>query len=169
MFKLFKPFILVVDDEKDFADNLVKTIKSSGRYKAKAVYSALDAFLEIERNKWFLDLAWNRIACIILEKKMPEMDGMEFLEKLWTLRYNQYAKRGFIEQRDREYIPVIILSAYEDQEKWANTPQKLEYLKKPFKEEELFATLDKIMRSSTDDWITMQRALWEKRKQRGFS
>lgn len=167
---MFKPLILVVDDEKNLADGIVKLIKSANRYEAKAVYRARDAFLEIEKNKWFLDIPKNRIACIILDIKMPEMDGMQFLEKLWQLRKEEYEKSISELNLDqtKAFIPVIILSAWEDEEKWKRTPRKLAYLRKPVKEEELFAALDRIISGGEEERERMRVEMYDKGKESGY-
>jgi len=167
---MFKPLIMVVDDEKDFADMIVNKIKLSGKYDAKAVYRAKDAFLEIEKNKWFLDIPKNRIACIILDIKMPEMDGMQFLEKLWEIRKEEYEKSSSELNLDKmkAFIPVVILSAWEDDEKWKKTPRKLAYLRKPVKEEELFSTLDRIILGGEPEIEKMKAEVVDKGRERGF-
>lgn len=165
---MFKPLILVVDDEKDFADHLAETIKHSGKYDVKAVYSARDAFLEVEKNKWLLDIPKNKISCILLDIKMPEMDGMEFLEKLWQIRRQEYEHSAIMEDRMKTFIPVVILSAFEDEEKWERTKRKLEYLRKPVDEKELFSVLERIIRGGQPEWDKMQDEVYEKGKKRGF-
>lgn len=161
-----KPFILVVDDEKDFADYVVGRVQKTGKYDAKAVYSAKDAFSELEKSKWFLDIPANKVACIILDIKMPDMDGMQFLEKLWKIRKAEYKSDELSLGREKAFIPVIILSAFEDVDKWENTPGKLEYLRKPLKMEELLPVLDKIVAGSRQEWDKMRgdvaRKAWSK-------
>lgn len=167
---MFKPLILIVDDEKELADGIVKLVKSTGKYDAKAVYRAKDAFLEIEKNKWFLDIPKNRISCIILDIKMPEMDGMQFLEKLWEIRKEEYEKSISELNLDKmkSFIPVIILSAWEDEEKWRKTPRKLAYLRKPVKQEELFGALDRIVFGGEIEIEKMKVEVADKGRERGF-
>lgn len=164
---MFKPLILIVDDEKDFADTLANKIKETGKYDVKAVYSARDAFLEVEKNKWFLDIPKNRIRCVLLDIKMPEMDGMEFINRLWKIR-EEYEHTGIVEDAVKTYIPVIILSAWEDQEKWENTPRKLGYLRKPVKDKELFVALEKVIKGGPPEWRQMQRETQKKGTEKGF-
>ena len=132
-----KRLILVIDDEKSIADNFCEIIKRTGRYEVQASYSAKEGFEQLEKNKRFLGFAENRIKCIILDIKMPEVDGLEFLK---TLRANE---SWF------QIIPVIIISAYEDREKWskATSPARgmiAAYLKKTVNEEKLIDTIDRI-------------------------
>lgn len=165
---MFKPLILVVDDEKDFADMIVNKIKLSGKYDAKAVYGAKEAFLEIEKNKWFLDIPKNRIACILLDIKMPEMNGMEFIEKLWETRGAQYDVVNSQIDRMKEYIPVVILSAWEDDEKWKKTPRKVGYLRKPVDEKELFAVLERIIKGGEPEIEKMKVETTDKGIEKGY-
>jgi response regulator RpfG family c-di-GMP phosphodiesterase len=76
-----------------------------------------------------MGLGDTKIKCIVLDIKMPEMDGLQFLVKL---REN-YGKE----------IGVIILSAYGDEEKWSKATAGLvaAYLRKPLNETELLTYL----------------------------
>ena len=163
---MFKPLIMVVDDEKDLADDIVELIKSTKRYDAIAKYSAKEAFKEIERNDWFLGIPKNRVSCILLDIKMPEMNGMEFLKKLWEIRAEEHPVDSELEH-GKDYIPVIILSAWEDKEKWENTPRKLEYLRKPVDPDELVAALDRAMKGRIEH-VKMWMDVEEKGRDRGF-
>lgn len=78
----------------------------------------------------------NKIKCIVLDIKMPEMDGLEFLKE-----WRQH--ESFM-----QLMPVILLTAHEDKEKWSKATSAVSgmvagYLKKPLNEEELIATIDK--------------------------
>src|SRR3989339_995160 len=163
---MFKPLVLVVDDEKDLADDIADLIKRTGKYDATVANSAKDAFEKIEDNNWLLGIPRNKVSCIILDIKMPEMDGMQFLNKLWKIRKEQYPAQSELDQ-GKDYIPVIILSAWEDQEKWENTPRKLEYLRKPVKEDELFAALDRVMKGRAE-YCKMWEEVEQKGRERGF-
>ena len=163
---MFKPLIMVVDDEKDLADDVAELIRSTGKYDTTVVYSAKEALSKIDQHNWLLGIPKNRISCIILDIKMPEMDGMQFLNKLWKIREEQYPPGSELSQ-GRDYIPVIILSAWEDKEKWTNTPRKLEYLRKPVNEEELFAALERVMKGRAE-YSKMWGEVEQKGKERGF-
>ncbi|OGC03928.1 hypothetical protein A2276_04850 [candidate division WOR-1 bacterium RIFOXYA12_FULL_43_27] len=145
-----KPLILVVDDEPKMADNVAEIIKVTGKYDAIAAYSAKDAFNVFEKNKRYFGLANNRIRCIVLDIKMPEVDGLQFLKEL----------------REKEpwfkIMPVIILTAYEDRTKWAKATSPLRgmiaaYLKKPPNEQELIDTLDRIFNGEIGHMIDEAR------------
>ena len=74
------------------------------------------------------------------------MNGMHFLK---ALREQEY----FINS-----IPVIILSAYEDQEKWLSVTSKsyglaCHYLKKPFRKNTLLETINRVFNGETNMMI----------------
>lgn len=126
-----KPTIMVVDDEIDVANSITNTIKDTGRYEVITAYSAKEALTNLVKNKIFFGLGGNRINLILLDIKMPEMDGLTFLEK--------------VRKEFGEDIGVSMLTAWEDSEKWdrATSGFVVNYIKKPFVSEELISTIDK--------------------------
>jgi CheY-like chemotaxis protein len=126
-----KPLILVVDDEKVFADFLVDKIKETERYETAVTYSAKEAFEHLKRHRKFMGMGGNDIKLILLDIKMPEMDGLQFLEKL---------RKDFNEGE----IGVMMVTAYEDEEKWnrATSGFVVGYLKKPINDKELIEKID---------------------------
>lgn len=137
-----KPLIMVVDDEKAFADELAKTIKLTGKYDVTVAYSAKDAHETLKKNKGIFGIFKNRIRCILLDIKMPEMDGLQFLKQL----RKEYEGK----------IEVILITAYEDEEKWDKATEGLVagYITKPFDKNKLLAKLDKLF-SSKESRIDM--------------
>lgn len=145
-----KSLIMVVEDEPDMSNLIVKTIEETGRYQVISAKNGIEAFKLIDENKRFLGLAENNIKCIILDLKMPEMDGVQFLNKLRK------------EEGAFKLTPVIVLTAYEDAEKWIGTTNPMDglaaaYLKKPFKEQELIDTVDRIFRGEAGFMIDATR------------
>jgi len=69
--QMAKPIIMVVDDEKAFADELAKTIKLTGKYDVTVAYSAKDANETLKKNKGIFGIFKNKIRCILLDIKMP--------------------------------------------------------------------------------------------------
>ncbi|WP_300458267.1 response regulator [Desulfobacula sp.] len=65
--------VLLVDDEKAFLDTISKRLKKRGM-DVTAVYSGNDALSELEKNK--------SIEVVILDVKMPQMDGIQTLIKI---------------------------------------------------------------------------------------
>lgn len=132
-----KPLILIVEDEIDMANRISKDIKGAGKYETVMARNGKEALDVLNKNKRFLGLAENRIKCIILDLKMPEMNGQQFLRELRK------------KEPQIELMPVIILSAYEDEEKWGDVTSPssglaASYLKKPFNKQELIDTIERV-------------------------
>ena len=143
-----KPLVLVVDDEVAMADMITEMINESAKYKVITAYSAKEALEYLANHKRLFGLAKNRIGCIILDIKMPEMDGLQFLEKI---------------RKEMLYrIPVVIVSAYEDGNKWlrALDGEVAVYLKKPVQKDSLLATIDNIFAGEEDGMI--RDTWWDK-------
>lgn len=126
-----KPLVLVVDDEKQVADIITQTIKETDKYDALTAYSADEALAVLRKHKVLFGLGGNKIKLICLDIKMPGMDGLTLLEKI---------RRDYGQD-----IGLLMLTAWEDEEKWerATSGFVLNYIKKPYKKEELLATIDK--------------------------
>ncbi|MGB5158417.1 response regulator [Desulfobacterium sp. N47] len=67
-----KPKILIVDDEKAFANNIVKLLTKRG-YEAAAVYDGASAVRIVDEKVFDV---------IILDIKMPGMDGIATLKEI---------------------------------------------------------------------------------------
>nr|NJM03635.1 response regulator [Desulfobacula sp.] len=65
--------LLLVDDEKAFLDTITKRLEKR-ELDVSAVYSGKEALAEIEKNK--------AVEVIVLDVKMPEMDGIQTLIEL---------------------------------------------------------------------------------------
>jgi sigma-B regulation protein RsbU (phosphoserine phosphatase) len=72
---------------------------------------------------------------------MPEMDGLQFLAEM---------RKHFGDD-----IGVTMLTAWEDEEKWdkATSGFVINYLKKPFKSDDLIATVDSFFEGKEDDMV----------------
>lgn len=124
------PLIMVVDDEVDVANSIAHVIEDTKKYEVITAYSAKEALEQLAKNKVLFGLGGNRIRLVVLDIKMPEMDGLQFLEK--------------IRKEHGEDIGVTMLTAWEDEEKWdrATAGFVVNYIKKPFKSDELVSTID---------------------------
>lgn len=115
-----KQKILVVDDEKDLAMGLTKLLCGLG-YDATCVFDGQAAVKELKTNPPQL---------MILDLRMPKMDGIEVLEELKDLN-----KR----------VKVLILTAYGNIDTAVQSVKMgvAHYLQKPFKHHELIALVQK--------------------------
>ena len=125
-----KPLIMVVEDEVEYAEKISNAVKSSDKYQTVIAHSAAEALETMQGDKGIFGVFPNRIRCILLDIKMPEMDGLQFLEKI----RKDYG--GSIE--------VIIITAFEDYDKGdrAIGGYVASYIKKPFDRQDLLDKLD---------------------------
>jgi len=117
-----KPAILIVDDERPTCESLARYL--SGGYKTYTAYNGRQAVRMIEEN--------SDIALILSDIKMPEMDGMELLEKL-TAGNNDAL--------------VIFMTAFSDIESAVKAIRKgaYDYLTKPLDLEKLDVSIKNAM------------------------
>ncbi|MDD4179043.1 MAG: response regulator [Candidatus Margulisbacteria bacterium] len=136
-----KPLILTVDDETEIADFIAQTIKDTGRYEALTANSGKEALEVLAKNKVMLGLGGNKVKLVILDIKMPDMDGLTLLGKI---------RKGFGED-----IGAMMLTAWEDSDKWnkATDGFVVSYLKKPIKAGELIETIDKYFSGKATEMV----------------
>ena len=108
------PLISVVDDDDSVRESLRRLIRSAG-YAVQA-FSSAEQFLNSEQLR--------ESRCLILDVKLPGMDGLELQRQLIANRYE---------------IPVIFITAHGDDAARLRALRNgaLEYLFKPFSEEAL--------------------------------
>ena len=130
------PFIVIVDDDTQVLRAIGRDIRNKYRdeYRVAATESALEA-LELIKE---LKLKNEAAALFISDQRMPEMEGIEFLEK---------AREIFPEAKQ------VLLTAYSDIEaaiRAINTVKLDYYLLKPWDppEEKLYPVVDDLL----DDW-----------------
>ncbi len=127
------PYIILVDDDRQVLGAIQRDVRSKYRddYRVVGTESANEA-LELIKE---LKLKNEALAMIISDQKMPEMDGVSFLEK---------AKETF------ENAKLVLLTAYSDIEaaiKAINTVKLDYYLLKPWNppEEKLYPVVDDLL------------------------
>jgi thioredoxin reductase (NADPH) len=130
------PYIIIVDDDMQVLRAIQRDIRNKYRddYKIAATDSAAEALEMIKE----LKLKSETVALIISDQRMPEMDGVTFLEKA------------------NEIFPTaqkVLLTAYSDIDaaiKAINTVKLNYYLTKPWHppEEKLFPVINDLL----DDW-----------------
>ena len=118
--------ILVVDDDKELADNLVEYLSKLG-YQAAPAYGGREALSRFEQGDFQL---------VITDLKMPEMDGMELLEAVKAL--------------DRRVVAMVI-TGYGTIESAVDAIKKgaYDYIPKPFKMEELEVIVSRALERHT--------------------
>ena len=117
------PLISVIEDDDSVRESLRRLIKSVG-YAVRS-FSSAEQFLNSDQ--------FQQTRCLILDVKLPGMDGLELQCQLTA---------------DRREIPVIFITAHGDDAARVRALRNgaLEYLFKPFSEE---ALLDAIHMSLT--------------------
>jgi CheY-like chemotaxis protein len=153
-----KKLIMLVEDEKDFGQEIVEMIQD--KYDIVWAKNGLEALSLIKKNRSFLGAS--KIKCILLDLRMPEMDGQQFLTK-----FRQIEKRSPLSRA----TPIVFLTAYEDDEKWSNAidGQVVKYLKKPVAKATLEGTLSVILEDNQDQVLadlTRQQGL---KKREGYN
>ncbi len=110
-----KELLLLVDDEKDVADTLHKSLMQVG-FKSHAVNSAMEALVKLKENKGYTFL----IADIV----MPETDGLELIARVREMYPHIciIAMTGFVDQY--KYVDVINVGAID----FINKPHRIDEL-----------------------------------------
>lgn len=83
--------ILIVDDEEGYRKVLTNSLSDLG-FEAKAVNNGFDALEEIKRQSYPI---------ILLDVKMPGMDGIEFLDQMQEMMSRPH---------------IVVITAYTDEE-----------------------------------------------------
>lgn len=120
--------ILVVDDEMGVRSMVSKWLQKQG-YKTQTAEDGLDALEAVSEAK---------PALIITDFKMPRLNGIEFLAKVWETMPD---------------MPVIFMSAYyQYHDDLSDIHQgKTSFCPKPLDLEDMLAKVKKILESQKDD------------------
>lgn len=125
-----KPLILVVEDDPRQAENFATIINESGRFEAIVAHNGTEALDKLDENRRLLGFAQNKIRCILLDIRMPEMNGTQFIK---LLRRSEKYKAW------NRHIPVIFLTAFENEDYLRDANHAADgmaagYIKKPLKD-----------------------------------
>ena len=123
--------ILLVDDEENNLAFMVRSLHGEG-YEITKYANAIEALESIKKTKYDV---------ILTDHKMPNMDGIEFLEKVGEIQPNSIK---------------ILVTAYSDADILIDSINKAKvfrYIKKPYKPDEL-----KITVASAIDYLELQEA-----------
>jgi two-component system response regulator HydG len=114
--------ILVVDDQREFADTIADGLCDAG-YDAQALGSGRAALARLQAGECDV---------LITDLRMPDMDGLELVE----------ASRALSKDR-----PVIVMTAYTAVDSSVESIRRGadHYLTKPFKREELLILLERAL------------------------
>ncbi len=117
-----EPRILVVDDDKALADNIVEFLSKSG-YEAFPAYNGREGLIRFEQEDFQVAIA---------DLKMPEMDGMELLEEMRKLDSD---------------VNVIVLTGFGTIESAVQAIKggAYDYITKPIKFEEIELVVNRAM------------------------
>jgi CheY-like chemotaxis protein len=137
--------IMLLEDEEDVAVKIIEIIQNITDQKGRQLYkvvwgrNGVEGIKLLRKHRSFLGFARNKIQCILLDIRMPEMDGLQFLK---NLRGIEKSRKLFLSTT----IPVVLLTAYEDEDKWYDAQYNLvcEYLVKPISPAKLIETLHRI-------------------------
>ncbi|MBI5418181.1 response regulator [Candidatus Poribacteria bacterium] len=115
--------ILVIDDDRDICENLVKIFSYEG-YIVKCSFNGINALKMISSENFNI---------IILDLKMPKIDGEEVLKNIAKLNKD---------------IGIIILTGYPSVESAVNTlkNQAMDYITKPFKNDDLIKVVKSVIK-----------------------
>ena len=123
-----KPLIAVVDDDSSLRESTQLLLRSAG-YRAEVFASARE-FLDSPRI--------DETACLILDVRMPGMDGLEL--------------QRFLNGAQRQ-IPIIFITAHatDDAEQRARKAGAVDFLRKPVNDEKLLSAIQTALKGWKDD------------------
>ncbi len=117
------PLISIVDDDDFFRNSLDNLIRSVG-FRVQG-FSSAEAFLNSDQVR--------DTACLILDVRMPGMSGLELQRRIVAANWR---------------IPIIFTTSYTDGEAQALEAGAVDYLHKPFREEDLINAIDAALKHS---------------------
>lgn len=127
--------ILVVDDEKNLRESLVELIEIEN-FIADSASDGAEALLKIRANDY---------VCILLDIKMPKMDGLQVLARL--------------REENLTKIPVIIISAFGESEQTIEAMRlgAFDYITKPLDIDEITQTVKRAVAQFTQSNETARK------------
>jgi two-component system, OmpR family, response regulator len=120
--------ILIIDDEETIRFLIRTVLESAGH----TIFEAHDGRVALD----ILETYPHPFDLIILDLRMPRMDGIEFLSTLHD---------------SISYPPIIVLTAGGQQLRKSLEHKVSRYLTKPFTKQELFNTVDSLMQAHTSN------------------
>ena len=86
--------ILMIDDDPDMCQLIKHSLELGGRYKVLIAHGG-------NIGTWLASCKWHKPNLILLDIKMPDMDGFQVLEKIRLLPQTRYT-------------PVIMITSFDD-------------------------------------------------------
>jgi FixJ family two-component response regulator len=119
------PLISIVDDDDSLRNSLDNLIRSVG-FQAQG-FSSAEAFLGSSKAQ--------DTACLILDMRLPGMNGLELQRQIVAANWR---------------IPIIFITSHADGDAQARALEAgaVDYLYKPFREEQLLNAIDAAMKNS---------------------
>jgi FixJ family two-component response regulator len=119
------PLISIVDDDDSLRNSLDNLIRSVG-FQSQG-FSSAEAFLNSNRV--------HGTACLILDVRMPGMNGLELQRQMVASDW---------------HIPIIFITSHTDGDARARALQAgaVDFLYKPFREEDLLNAIDRALEHS---------------------
>jgi two-component system CheB/CheR fusion protein len=121
------PAIYVIDDDRAVREALRELLVADGR--TVEVYDSCEAFLDIYRS--------DRPGCLVVDARMPSMDGLELLQRL---------------KRERSQLPAIMITGHGDvaMAVQAMKAGAADFIEKPVGYNELLAAIDRALEQAGD-------------------
>lgn len=120
-FSVSELFSLSIVDDDDLVGRSLKRVIGSTGYQVD-VFNSAEAFLD--------SAELNQCNCLLLDMKMPGLSGLELQQQLQTRNFD---------------FPIIFMTSYVDDFSKAQALDAgaVDFLYKPFKEEQLFSAIDR--------------------------
>lgn len=108
------PLISVIDDDESMREALQSLLRSVGL--RTAIFASANEFLDVDVS--------SETDCLILDVRMPEMNGLELQQKLVA---------------ENKRVPIVFISAHSeaDEKEQAIAAGAIDFLYKPFNEDAL--------------------------------
>jgi len=129
-----KPSVLVVDDDVNIANDIAETLETTGKYHVLKANSGADAMKIVEdHNKGLFKT--DRVKLVLLDIRMPDINGIETLTKLHEIDEN---------------ICAIMVTAYDTDDYWIESvfvSGAIAYIIKPYKEDDLLHKIEQYFKN----------------------
>ncbi|MBI5078854.1 response regulator [Candidatus Saganbacteria bacterium] len=132
-----RPAVLVVDDEKEIADEIAELLGKEGKYEVVKAYSGKEALKVVEKKNKGLFKS-GKIKLVLMDIKMPDLDGVETLSRMLEIDKDLHA---------------VMVTAYDEDNYWIDSiflGKAVGYILKPFKNEDLLSKVDDFFRGKAD-------------------